>query len=64
MFFIITDCASLVVHGYPGRTKKGELTVQSTKIQILTPCIARLPKGFQKITDDVKKWGSTIYFDF
>lgn len=31
------------VTGNPGRTKSGELSIQATQVQLLTPCLHMLP---------------------
>lgn len=34
------------VVGYPGKSKKGELSIFPTKIELLSPCLHMLPKAF------------------
>lgn len=39
------------VTGHPGKTKKGELSIMPTAIEILTPCLHMMPKGFYGLSD-------------
>jgi lysyl-tRNA synthetase class 2 len=32
------------VKGFPGKTKKGELSIMPTEMQVLSPCLHMLPK--------------------
>ena len=32
------------VKGYPGKSKKGELSIFPTEMEVLTPCLHMLPK--------------------
>jgi lysyl-tRNA synthetase class 2 len=35
------------VTGHPGKSKKGELSIFPTKLELLSPCFHMLPKGYQ-----------------
>ena len=35
------------VTGFPGKSKKGELSIFPTKLELLSPCFHMLPKGYQ-----------------
>ena len=39
------------VKGHPGKTKKGELSIIPTEMQVLTPCLHMLPKLQQGLKD-------------
>lgn len=39
------------VTGHPGRTKKDELSIFATSVQLLSPCLHNLPKGPHAIKD-------------
>merc|ERR1711892_134342 len=39
------------VKGHPGKTKKGELSIIPTELQVLTPCLHMLPKLQQGLKD-------------
>ncbi len=38
------------VTGQPGKSKKGELSVFATKLQLLSPCLQMLPKVGESVT--------------
>ena len=40
--------------GYPGKTKKGELSIVPKKMQLLSPCLHMLPRLHFGIKDKVK----------
>merc|ERR1711892_4740 len=42
---------SKLVKGHPGKTKKGELSIIPTELQVLTPCLHMLPKLQQGLKD-------------
>lgn len=37
--------------GFPGRTKAGELTLQATAVQLLSPCLYMLPTAQTGLKD-------------
>merc|ERR1712185_826691 len=39
------------VKGTPGKSKKGELSIFPTEIQLLSPCLHMLPKGLGSLKD-------------
>ena len=43
--------------GYPGKTKKGELSIIPKKIELLSPCLHMLPHLHYGLKDKVSKIG-------
>jgi lysyl-tRNA synthetase class 2 len=44
------------ITGYPGRSKKGELSVFPTKMQLLAPCLQMLPRGYFGLKDQETRY--------
>eukprot|EP00158_Paraphelidium_tribonemae_P007823 Partr_v1_DN28370_c0_g1_i1_m78480 putative lysyl-trna synthetase len=42
--------------GHPGKTKLGELSIVPRKMQILTPCLHMMPKGFYGLKDQETRY--------
>ncbi|GIQ81108.1 lysine-tRNA ligase, class II [Kipferlia bialata] len=51
------------VTGYPGRSKRGELSIFPTKICLLSPCFHMLPKGPKALSDEESRFRKR-YLDF
>ena len=48
------------VKGFPGKTKKGELSIIPTEMQVLAPCLHMLPKLHQGYNDNNNKINTII----